>query len=214
MTAHKDHAVATPRAELDDGFLFVGHALALDLVNTEVVVRGRRGDLLASPSEVIGWWQAAQRHHPNLPLVAVVGDLASDEVVTHTALIGLRQALRRLFSQIADLQQPDAADLAVVNAALQPGVMAAQSNREGRIQQAYQVAASPLHPLVFTVALAALELLTTSHVQRLHRCENERCVLLFYDTTKSATRRWCSLACMDRARSIRRYQQAKHGMQE
>ena len=214
MTAHKDHAAATPRAEADDGFLFVGHALALDLVNTEVIVRGRRGDLLANPNEVIGWWQAAQRHHTDLPLVAVVGDLASDEVATHIALIALRAALRRLFSQIADSHQPDAADLAVVNAALQPGIVVAQPNGDGRVQQGYHVIASPLHPLVFTVALAALQLLASGDIQRLHRCENQRCVLLFYDTTKSATRRWCSLACMDRARSIRRYQQAKHDRQE
>ena len=214
MADHKNHAAATPHAEPDDGFLFVGHALALDLVNTEVVIRGRRGDLIANPSEVIRWWQAAQRHHVNLPLVAVVGDLAPDPAATHTTLIALRAALRRMFSQIADSQQPDAADLAVMNAALQPGVVVAQPDGDGRVQQAYRLAASPLHPLVFTVALAALQLLTSGDVQRLHRCENERCILLFYDTTKSATRRWCSLACMDRARSIRRYQQAKHGTQE
>jgi predicted RNA-binding Zn ribbon-like protein len=49
------------------------------------------------------------------------------------------------------------------------------------------------------VALSAVDLLTRKDHGRLHRCENARCVLLFYDTTKSSTRRWCSTGCMDRA---------------
>ena len=54
---------------------------------------------------------------------------------------------------------------------------------------------------------AAATLLTERDLSRLHRCGNERCVLLFYDTTKSGTRRWCSLGCMNRARSLRRYRE-------
>jgi predicted RNA-binding Zn ribbon-like protein len=34
-------------------------------------------------------------------------------------------------------------------------------------------------------------------------------VMLFYDTTKSGTRHYCTTACMDRERSRRRYQQSK-----
>jgi predicted RNA-binding Zn ribbon-like protein len=34
-------------------------------------------------------------------------------------------------------------------------------------------------------------------------------VLLFYDTTKSGTRRWCSTSCMNRARSSRRYRERR-----
>ena len=32
---------------------------------------------------------------------------------------------------------------------------------------------------------------------------------LFYDMTRSATRQWCSTACMNRARSLHHYRQAK-----
>jgi predicted RNA-binding Zn ribbon-like protein len=68
----------------------------------------------------------------------------------------------------------------------------------------------PAHgPLLLPIALSALDWLSSGDRPRLHRCANPRCVLLFYDTTRSATRRWCSLGCMDRARSARRYRQAK-----
>ena len=57
----------------DEGFVFVGQALALDLVNTEVVIRGRPRDLLEREDDVWRWWETAQRHHETLPLLAVHG---------------------------------------------------------------------------------------------------------------------------------------------
>ena len=59
------------------------------------------------------------------------------------------------------------------------------------------------------VAQSAFELLTGADASRIHRCANGRCVLLFYDTTRSATRRWCSTACMNRARSSRRHRERR-----
>jgi predicted RNA-binding Zn ribbon-like protein len=78
----------------------------------------------------------------------------------------------------------------------------------GAIQPAYQ-AQPGADSMLFAIALSALRLVRDGDRQRLHRCSNDRCVLLFYDTTKSATRRWCSLGCMDRARSAKRYRAAK-----
>jgi predicted RNA-binding Zn ribbon-like protein len=59
------------------------------------------------------------------------------------------------------------------------------------------------------VVRSAFALLTAADLSRLHRCANGRCVLLFYDATKSGTRRWCSTACMNRARSSERYRARK-----
>jgi predicted RNA-binding Zn ribbon-like protein len=61
----------------------------------------------------------------------------------------------------------------------------------------------------FTIALSALHLVRDGDLQRLHRCRDDCCVLLLYDTTRSATRRCCSLGGMDRARSAKRYLAAK-----
>lgn len=197
----------------DEGFVFVGQALALDLVNTEVVIRGRPRDLLEREDDVWRWWETAQRHHETLPLLAVHGDTAIHGATTHTAVLTLRGALRRLFSRLADGERPADDDLAALNAAMRQAAPAVRINDRGSPEQMYEISASPVHPLVVTVALAARLLLTTSDLQRLHRCGNARCILLFYDTTKSATRRWCSLGCMDRARSLRRYNEAKQARQ-
>src|SRR5437868_14231516 len=47
-------------------FLFLAGSLALDFVNTAVVVRRRPRDLLATPADLAAWWQAAAQHYPGL----------------------------------------------------------------------------------------------------------------------------------------------------
>jgi predicted RNA-binding Zn ribbon-like protein len=66
--------------------------------------------------------------------------------------------------------------------------------------------------VLLPIAQSAFALLSGQDLERLHRCANDRCMLLFYDTTKSATRRWCSTACMNRARSSQRYRDRKNGL--
>ncbi len=63
--------------------------------------------------------------------------------------------------------------------------------------------------VLLSIAMSAFELITQGDAGRLHECSNPKCVLLFYDTSKSATRRWCSTACMNRARSAQHYRQRK-----
>jgi predicted RNA-binding Zn ribbon-like protein len=79
-------------------------------------------------------------------------------------------------------------------------------SRYGR--NAATVPGKALAPLL-PIALSAARLTMGGARERLHRCANERCVLLFYDTTKSATRRWCSVACKDRDRKMK--QQFRYG---
>jgi predicted RNA-binding Zn ribbon-like protein len=65
--------------------------------------------------------------------------------------------------------------------------------------------AGDLEQVLLTIALSAHRLLTESTRERLQQCDNERCMMLFYDNTRSGTQRWCSTACMDRMRSAERY---------
>ena len=63
--------------------------------------------------------------------------------------------------------------------------------------------------IILPIALSAFHLFTQLEKHRLHKCKNDRCILFFSDTTKSATRQWCSLECMNRVRSLQHYQHAK-----
>ncbi|HEU5098823.1 MAG TPA: ABATE domain-containing protein [Roseiflexaceae bacterium] len=209
MQTDEFSAVTHERPSNEGAFLFIGEALALDLVNTEVVVRGKPRDLLATPQDVAQWWQAAQRYYPDMELVEASG-VAGIDMAMLDALKRLRTALRGMFGALADGATPAAADIDVLNSVLGMGAHALMLLSSGAVRPAYQVQRSA-DPMQFAIALSALRLVRDGERQRLHRCSNERCVLLFYDTTKSATRRWCSVGCMDRARSAKRYLATKQG---
>src|SRR5947209_8197216 len=99
-----------PVRQSDEPFMFVGEALALDLVNTEVVARGQRRDLLATPAALAAWWDAARRHYPHD--LAVERDVPTDDASFRHAVTALRTALRGLFSALAEGATPPPQHLA------------------------------------------------------------------------------------------------------
>jgi len=48
--------------------------------------------------------------------------------------------------------------------------------------------------LLAPVAVALVQLLTGSALERIRQCEAHNCTLLFLDSTKSGRRRWCSMS--------------------
>jgi predicted RNA-binding Zn ribbon-like protein len=190
-------------------FLFDGDALALDLVNTEIVVRGRSVDLLAAPAALVAWWVEASRRRDEL---AASDPPPAPDPRLLPAVKALRRSLRALFGAVADQRPLDPTDLADLNRILAVGYQTVELGPDGRphaVERSREVGpAAALLP----VARSARWLLTEADPARLHRCQNERCVLLFYDRTKNATRRWCSVACMNRARSAARYRARLTGL--
>lgn len=195
----------------DEGrFMFVGEMLALDLVNTEVIVRGKWRDELKMGEDVKTWWEDARRHHPAIEQVR--GDVEVNTAYDGellSALKGLRAALRHIFGALVEGGEPMDADLRVLNDVLQTGYHALERGEDGDLLGVYRTHDKVKGEILLPIALSALHLIQDSERKRLHKCDNERCILYFYDTTKSATRRWCSPGCMDRARSAQRYKQAK-----
>lgn len=126
------------------------------------------------------------------------------------ALKELRTALRGLFSALIDGQAPTAFMLAVINDVLRTGNHALDHASDNGVSPVYRINNRSMNTMLFPIALTAVEWFRFGDRSRLQRYANTRCGLLFYDTTKSATRRWCSLSCMDQACSAQRYRQAKH----
>ena len=187
--------------DLQDGFVFRGEALALDFVNTLIVERGRQLDLLALPADLDRWWTIARERYA---LGAAAPGAASAELLAHAH--ALRTALHRICTAAIRAEPSDATDHTTVNAALALAHATLTQDALGTYQQLDTVL-PPTHAVRYQIARAALTLLTTGDLRRLHQCRNARCVLLFYDTTKSGTRQWCSLTCFNRTRSTERYRQ-------
>lgn len=205
MTTPSDVGSVPERAERQAGpYLFVGEALALDLVNTEAVIRGKSRDLLDEPGGFAAWWGEAVVRYPDL--LGVSADRSSlAERRALDAARRFRSGLRRIFEAVADGAGVDRVDLATVNEVLATGRETIELTDGGELLAVRRSREDGVAVALLPIAVSARDLLADRDPARLHRCANKRCVLLFYDTTKSATRRWCSTGCMDRARSAERY---------
>jgi predicted RNA-binding Zn ribbon-like protein len=203
-----DERPATGQQQARDGskpFLFLGGNLALDLVNTGIMVRGKPTDLLVSCQDAARWWEMACQEYPHLLQIrheAVWNEQDLAELRT------LRQALRQVFEALVEDGQIEEEHMDILNEVLQEGSYVLEVSPKGPIRARYKARHDAGSPVPLLIASAALSLLVEEDLRRLHACQNEQCTLLFYDHTKSATRHWCSTACMNRARSRKQYQQS------
>jgi predicted RNA-binding Zn ribbon-like protein len=69
-----------------------------------------------------------------------------------------------------------------------------------------------LDQMLWGVARSASDLMTSSELQRVGQCADDRgCGYLFLDTSKNHTRQWCSMrGCGNRAKAKRHYEKVKH----
>ena len=74
-------------------------------------------------------------------------------------------------------------------------------------------AADTAEQLFVPLAEAAAELLACGNFDLVRKCEDNKCVLWFYDRTKSHKRRWCSMAiCGNRAKVAAHRKRPKRGI--
>jgi len=190
-------------------YLFLSGILALDFVNTEVVVRRKRRDLFTTPEDVADWWQQALMHHPDGQKVKA----DTDAIVWSTQLLEkikrVRAAIRTLCTNLVGQQPFDGEALMVLNTILATGYPSLDVASGREMVPVYRIRENDQGAILLPIALSALHLFTQAEQHRLHHCKNGQCILFFYDTTKSATRQWCSLNCMNRARSLQHYRHVK-----
>ena len=190
-------------------FFFVGNVLALDLLNTEVVIRGKKRDLLSSPEDLAAWWQEALSLSTEQDAVEGAANAASWTNELLEAIKTLRTALRNVVISVIEQRPINAGDLVELNHLLHIGYQSLEVTPEGELEPKYHASDQEKQAVLLSIALSALRLLTQGERTRLRMCKNERCIGVFYDTTRSATRHWCTLECMNRARSVEHYRQAK-----
>jgi predicted RNA-binding Zn ribbon-like protein len=184
-------------------FLWVGNHPGLDLVNTAAV----DGD--GDPLELVPDW-------PALIDWARSAGLIDDELARECRATSDREArtvlpwFRRLRSALrAVLERGDEPDAATALAAAVGAVRIRLTYRPDRPTAGPLDASGPLERLRLTLAIAALDA-TRLERSRVRRCGSPRCVLLYYDTTKNRSRRWCDMAvCGNRAKATAHYRRAK-----
>ena len=134
-----------------------------------------------------------------------------DAGVAAAESIALREAIYRLFADIADGGKLAERDLAALNDALAetPPRLHLSRGEHGWGWEANEAPPS-VATLLAPVLWSAADLLIYSGNRRLRRCANEECLWLFMDHSKGGTRRWCDMnSCGNRAKAKRHYLRSK-----
>ena len=197
-------------------FEFVGDDPALDFVNT-VDNRDdpeRRKELIDSYSDLLAWGREAglvtQDEAERLRTKAAKASGQARAALRRAKT--LREALYRIFGAIAEERQPSAADVALLDSFDKQAMAHRRIGREeqGGYGWRWRTDGEDLDLILWQVAKAGAELLTSDLVYNVRACAAERCRWLFVDTSRNHKRRWCDMrVCGNRAKAQKFYKRAK-----
>jgi predicted RNA-binding Zn ribbon-like protein len=192
-------------------FPLVGNLLWLDFVNTEPVRDGARVDLLHDVEDLVAWLQTADAP-PQPARPALRGGTSEGRAVFREAL-AFRAALRAGAERLAEGKPPGEELVRAINRVLaeRPGYRELVREGKGWVTRVRPVTISARQVLV-PIAESAAWLLEHGDPSLVRRCEGSACVLLFYDTTRNRSRRWCSMeGCGSRAKAAAYYRRTRGG---
>lgn len=190
-------------------FPFIGERLCLDFVNTEILAEGRRADLLGGFHDLVGWCVAARllSRTKARDLEPRWRETPQARRAFRDALelrAGLREMAERLAAGRTNVPQPllDRLNTVLRHRAGDLSVVRSPAGYELRYRAHRSVPSQMLVP----IAESAVDLLTAGDLSLVKKCQNPRCILFFYDTTKNHARRWCSMeVCGNRAKATAHY---------
>jgi len=182
--------------------LISGHP-SLDLVNTELIRRGQRHDLLSTEGDLLDWLSCMHESSPawNEELISKT---KMDIGQVLLSLRDLRTVLRDQFEAIADGHLIKELFITL----LEQYIEEAPYTYKLRDQQLISVPLGKIeNALKSLIALDVLTLISANKLHTMKRCSNPDCVLLFMD--ESGRRKWCSMKICGNRKKVARYEQRK-----
>lgn len=192
-----------------DGFLFVGNHLALDLLNTRLVLEEGPKEFLPDSDALVRWLVASGVLTPQKGKA-----LARKWRETPRAAAVLRElrAFRERLRAVVLRQEAGSsvgdAFVSEVNSLLKrhPSVVALQRRGERLDREAVFEPEKP-DGVWAPIAAATADLLSDAPPTRLRKCE--ACAVHFLDTSRKGSRRWCSMSICGNKIKVAAYQQRK-----
>ncbi len=193
--------------------------LCLDFVNTRCW-RGREtpAEELCRLDDVLAWAGGAGGTDANLVATCQARwrTRCGEASAAFASAILVRETLFRLFAAVSSGAATRPADLDALNAALASSLPRSRMAwRDGLFVWSADRPAPAMSALLAPVLWSAADLLAGTRRGRVRQCANPECRWVFLDDSKSANRRWCSMAsCGNRAKAHRHYlksREASHG---
>lgn len=176
--------------------------LSIDLVNTEVVRRGQRHDLLPTEEDIWDWLHTVQTQIPFWH--ERMQELKEQLPTIKEKLLAIRGVLRSQFESIADQHTVTDTFISYLEGLIEQSPITYKLRNE----QLIPVPLGKLEDMLLTmIALDALSLIANHKLQLLKRCANTDCVLLFID--ESGRRKWCSMKICGNRKKVAKFQHRK-----
>ena len=121
--------------------------------------------------------------------------------------VRLREAIYRIFSAVAHNRKAAPGDLDILNEYLARGLSRARvTEGDGTYDWGWNDKVSP-DMMLYPIAGSAAGLLTSQDLGRVRECANEEegCGSLFLDSSKSQTKKWCSMESCGNRMKFRTY---------
>ncbi|WP_163093122.1 CGNR zinc finger domain-containing protein [Bacillus cereus] len=184
-------------------FPLISGNLSLDLVNTELVRRGQRYDLLITDEDVLEWLHVIKVNLSFWNEKTLIGIQKRMNQVT-SSILEIREVLRKQFEAIAD-QQKISNDFITY---LEKQIEKAPFTYKIIEQQLVSIPVGEIEDVLASlIAFDALTLIAENKLIFLKRCSNPECVLLFID--KSGKRKWCSMKICGNRKKVAKFQDRK-----
>ena len=182
-----------------------GGAICLDFANTLADRPRSTDESLTRYGDILRWSRQAE----TLPaadldsLEHLAEDLEKEARSVFDDAIALREAIYRIFSDLADGDEPANEDLDILTAALPIAMthLALRSRRDG-FEWTWRSSTLTLDRPLWPIVRSAAELLTSDERARVRECGSETCSWLFIDRSRNRRRRWCDMTtCGNRAKA-------------
>ena len=187
--------------------------LSLNFINT-VRSRDKAGFVrgLLDYGDLIAWGQTAGAldKATGTHLLSESDARPKDAQRTFQTTIDLREALYCIFRDLARKLSPNNRDLKVLNDILKRANARSIVVPDGEtFRWKWDATDIPLERVLWAVARAAGDLITSAQLQWIKECE-AGCGWLFLDTSKNHSRRWCVMSiCGNRAKARRHHRRTK-----
>src|SRR5687767_6765016 len=185
-----------------------------DFLNTDDLENGFPLDRLPTLDSALAWfvergvihYEGAERWRKQASAEPTGG---SDELAR---IHRVRAALREVANSIAEERAPDPAALDTVNGALHARQVIELIPAWDGVNVDHRHVGDPIDDALARLADPLVRELTGGHPERIRICDNDRCRWVFYDTSRTGRRRWCSMAtCGNQAKAARHRARAKAG---
>jgi predicted RNA-binding Zn ribbon-like protein len=183
-----------------------------DFLNTDDLENGFRLDRLPTLDLALAWfvergvihYEGAERWR------AQAADEPSAAAQELARIHGVRAALREVADSIAEHRAPDTGALETVNRALHARQVIELIPAPDGVNVDHRHVGDPIDDALARLADPLVRELTGGHPERIRICDNDRCRWVFYDTSRTGVRRWCSMAtCGNQAKAARHRARAK-----